>query len=139
MDIGSRNSLSSCDAHCAFPSWPRRESLSESDRVERPTSYLSDDDLFLSDPFDDDARSVSSASSSGSPAAMSPPQPISDFELMEMQRERLALQKEYLRQMVLEKEQRRRAAQRQQKKRSSSGSSKKSPKSKLSAMTPIME
>ena len=137
MDITSRN-LSAHDATCAFPSWPRRSSLSESDREERPTSYLSDDDLFLSDPFDDDARSISSAGSAGSPAALSPPQVMTEQEIFEMQRERLALQQQYLRAVVGEKERRRATAKKQQR-RSSSGSSKKSPKSKLASMTPIAE
>jgi len=139
MDIAPRQQSSYVyDAHCAFPSWPRRDSLS-SDREERPTSYLSDDDLFLSDPFDDDSHSISSASSTGSPA-ISPPRAPTEFELLNMQREKLALQKEYVRQMVAEKEQRRRAAQKQQKKRSSSSSSsRKSPKPKHSSMAPIAE
>ncbi|KAH6896897.1 hypothetical protein B0T10DRAFT_556750 [Thelonectria olida] len=136
MDITSR-SLSAHDATCAFPSWPRRDSLSESDREERPSSYLSDDDLFLSDPFDDDTRSVSSAGSAGSPGIISPPH-ISDAELLlEMERERLALQREYVRCVISEKERRRSQAAR--KRKASSGSSKKSPKNKPSAMAPISE
>ncbi|KAH6997182.1 hypothetical protein EDB80DRAFT_144448 [Ilyonectria destructans] len=140
MDITSR-SLSAHDSTCAFPSWPRRSSLSESDREERPTSYLSDDDLFLSDPFDDDTRSVSSAGSASSPAhsqgAISPPHIITDAEILEMERERLAMQREFVRGIVSEKERRRAAAARKQRK--SSPSSKKSPKSKLSSMAPIAE
>ncbi|KAH7146419.1 hypothetical protein EDB81DRAFT_492574 [Dactylonectria macrodidyma] len=139
MDISSR-SLSSHDSACAFPSWPRRSSLSESDREERPTSYLSDDDLFLSDPFDDDTRSVSSAGSASSPAhsqgAISPPHIMTDAEFLEMERERLAMQREFVRGIVTEKERRRAAARKQRK---SSPSSKKSPKSKLASMAPIAE
>lgn len=139
MDITSR-SLSAHDSTCAFPSWPRRSSLSESDREERPTSYLSDDDLFLSDPFDDDTRSVSSAGSASSPAhsqgAISPPHIITDAEILEMERERLAMQREFVRGIVTEKERRRAVARKQRK---SSPSSKKSPKNKLSSMAPIAE
>ncbi|KAK7415011.1 hypothetical protein QQZ08_012463 [Neonectria magnoliae] len=135
MDITSR-SLSAHDSTCAFPSWPRRSSLSESDREERPTSYLSDDDLFLSDPFDDDTRSVSSTGSSSSPRTASPPHVITDAELLEMERERAAMQREFVRGIVSEKERRRAAARKQRK---SSPSSKKSPKSKLSSMAPIAE
>ncbi|KAI5456395.1 hypothetical protein BGZ63DRAFT_409088 [Mariannaea sp. PMI_226] len=140
LDIASRGSLSAHDASCAFPSWPRRDSLSESDREERPTSYISDDDLmFLSDPFDDDARSVSSAGSAGSPNGIISPPRFTDAEILEMERERLALQRaEYVRCVISEKE-RRRAAARKQRKSSSSGSSKKSPKNKTSAMAPISE
>ena len=112
MDITSRNGFISHDSACAFPSWPRRDSLSESDREERPTSYLSDDDLFLPDPFDDDARSVSSAGSSSPGAMASPENVITDYELLEAERQRqAAMQREYIRAIVNEKE-RRRAADR---------------------------
>ncbi|KAF7551408.1 hypothetical protein G7046_g7729 [Stylonectria norvegica] len=134
MDITSRN-LSAHDTTCAFPSWPRRSSLSESDREARPTSFLSDDDLFLSDPFDsDDAGSISSAGS----ASASPPQAISEADLLAMEQQRAAMKREFVRAIVSEKE-RRRAAQKNMKRRSSSGSSKKSPKTKLTSMTPIAE
>ncbi|KLU81692.1 hypothetical protein MAPG_00776 [Magnaporthiopsis poae ATCC 64411] len=52
MEIGAGSYLSRpqhhfSDASCAFPSWPRRSSLSESERgEERATSFLSDEDLF---------------------------------------------------------------------------------------------
>ncbi|SCO54242.1 uncharacterized protein FFNC_15416 [Fusarium fujikuroi] len=121
-----------CDAYlrwnspCAFPSWPCRDSLSESGREERPTSYLSDDDLFLFDHFDDDAQSVSSAGSSS-------PKVITDFELIEAELKRqAALQRECLRVVALEKERRRAAARKQHR----SSSRTKSPKTKL---TPINE
>ncbi|KAF7538311.1 hypothetical protein G7Z17_g12674 [Cylindrodendrum hubeiense] len=136
MDITSR-SMSSHDSTCAFPSWPRRSSLSESDREERPTSYLSDDDLFLSDPFDDDTRSVSSAGSASSPhSGAASPHIITDAEFLEMERQRQAMQREFVRGIVTEKERRRAVARKQRK---SSPSSKKSPKSKLSSMAPIAE
>lgn len=141
LDITSRGSLSAHDAPCAFPSWPRRDSLSESDREERPTSYISDDDLMFlsSDPFDDDARSVSSAGSAGSPNGIISPPRFTDAELLEMERERMALQRaEYVRCVISEKE-RRRAMARKQRKSGSSSSSKKSPKGKMSSMAPISE
>ncbi|KAK5997276.1 hypothetical protein PT974_02631 [Cladobotryum mycophilum] len=131
------SSLRGHDAACAFPSWPRRSSLSESDHEERATSYLSDDDLFLSDPFDDDVHSIASSSASSSPAAMPSPPRLSDAEILEMHREKLALQRECVRQVMLEKERRRQAVK--SKKRSSSSSSKKSSKTKLTNMAPISE
>ncbi|OIW27264.1 hypothetical protein CONLIGDRAFT_420051 [Coniochaeta ligniaria NRRL 30616] len=141
------------DASCAFPSWPRRSSLSESDsHCERATSYLSDEDLFPSDfeaDYNSDARSVSSANSSSSTSSSTTPQhqehqpyqpeAISEADVLEMQRERAAYQREVMRFLALEKE-RRRSAARKSKPRSGSSSSKKgSPKSKLAAMTPIAE
>lgn len=144
MDISpSKLSTRSQSATCAFPSWPRRSSLSESSQEERPTSFLSDEDLFLCDPFEDDARSVSSAGSSTTSPFQSPPQQITEAELLEMRRERDAHQREVVRFLVGEKERRRQAARKQRRSggatTSSSGSAKKSPKSKLNAMTPIAE
>ena len=144
MDIGAGpQGTRTQDASCAFPSWPRRSSLSDSEDEKRPSSYLSDADLYLSDPFEDDARSVSSAGSSSSSQPSPPPQ-ITDAELLEMERERLAYQREVVRFLVSEKERRRQALKKQRRSSSTSssgsGSSKKSPKSaKLSAMTPIAE
>ncbi|PHH68276.1 hypothetical protein CDD80_117 [Ophiocordyceps camponoti-rufipedis] len=117
------------DASCAYPSWPRRASLSDSDEEARPTSFLSDDDLFLPDPFDDDARSVSSSGSGGSSAPR-----LSDEELMRLDRDRAALQREMLRQVKLEKERRRQMASRARR-----GSAKKSPKAKAAGLTTITE
>lgn len=131
MDITAGN-LRTHDSACAFPSWPRRASLSDSDGEERATSYLSDDDLFLSDPCEDDARSVSSAGSTASPRS---PQ-ITEAELLEMERERQAMQRDMIKLLISEKE-RRRAAMKKQ--RAASVGAKKSPKSKLSSMTPIAE
>ncbi|KAI9158637.1 hypothetical protein HJFPF1_06635 [Paramyrothecium foliicola] len=137
MDITSSN-LRAHDATCAFPSWPRRSSLSDSDRQERATSFLSDDDLFLSDPFEDDAHSVSSTSSASSPGLMeSPPHVMADV-VMDAQRHQAAMQRELMRQVVSEKE-RRRQQQAMMKKSQRRSSPKKSPKSKLSSMTPIQE
>jgi hypothetical protein len=139
MDITSSN-LRAHDATCAFPSWPRRSSLSDSDRQERATSFLSDDDLFPSDPFEDDAHSVSSVGSAASPGLLeSPPRPAEDVELiLDAERHRAAMQREFVRQMVTEKE-RRRQQQALMKKSQRRASPKKSPKSKLSSMTPIQE
>ena len=142
LDITYSTSSSSS---CAYPSWPRRSSLSESDSGSdgRPSSYLSDDDLlFLPDPFEDDARSISSGSEGiPTPPAMNSPRQhmIDEAELMEMESKRAAMKKEFVRQVMIEKERRRQASK--GKKSSSSRSSKKSgsPKSKLSSMTPISE
>jgi hypothetical protein len=145
MDISpSKLSTRSQSATCAFPSWPRRSSLSESSHEERPTSYLSDEDLFPSDPFEDDAHSVSSAGSNSPSPFQSPPQQISEAELLRMRRERDAHQREVVRFLVGEKERRRQAAKKSRRSGSTStssgsGSAKKSPKSKLNAMTPIAE
>jgi hypothetical protein len=87
--------------------------------------------LFLSDPFDDDAQSVSSADSSSPGAMASPPNVISDFELLQAERERqAALQRECIRVVNQEKERRRAAARKQRR----SSSHKKSPKTKLTSI-----
>ncbi|KND94369.1 hypothetical protein TOPH_01271 [Tolypocladium ophioglossoides CBS 100239] len=136
MDITSNNNRTH-DASCAFPSWPRRLSLSDSEQEEpRATSFLSDDDLFLSDPFDDDVRSVSSTSSASSPfaAAVESPPRISEEELLRMERERVAVQREYVRQVKQEKERRRQTVLRARR-----SSPKKSPKTKSACLTTITE
>ncbi|KAF6806013.1 hypothetical protein CMUS01_14477 [Colletotrichum musicola] len=133
IDIAPSNMLAH-DRSCAFPSWPRRDTLAEYPGEPRATSYLSDEDLFPQD-FEDDAHSVSSAGSFSSPNSRSPH--VTEAELLEMERERMALQREALRCAMLEKERRRQQALRQ--KQTRRGSSKKSPKSKTVAMTPITE
>ncbi|KAJ6441793.1 Membrane protein [Purpureocillium lavendulum] len=136
MDITPIN-LRSHDASCAYPSWPRRSSLSDSEHEEpRATSFLSDDDLFLSDPFDDDSHSISSSSTVSSPFATaieSPPR-ISEEELMRIEREKVAMQREFIRQVKQEKERRRQAALRARR-----SSPKKSPKNKPACLTTITE
>ncbi|KJZ80193.1 hypothetical protein HIM_00043 [Hirsutella minnesotensis 3608] len=136
LDITSTN-IRTHDASCAFPSWPRRSSLSDSEHDEpRATSFLSDDDLFLSDPFDDDLRSISSSSSASSPFATvdSPPR-VSEEELLRLERERVAMQREILRQVKQEKERRRQTALRARR-----STPKKSPKSSKNAcLTTISE
>lgn len=144
LDIGSSYLSGSHDASCAFPSWPRRSSLSDSDEDggSRATSFLSDEDLFP-DMADDssDARSISSAGSAASPPEdLNHPAPrgLTETDLLEMERERAAYQHEVMRFLVTEKERRRQALRRQR--RGSAGSSKKSPKNnKHVSMTPIAE
>ncbi|KAI1266158.1 hypothetical protein F5Y18DRAFT_426053 [Xylariaceae sp. FL1019] len=135
MDITS-NSYFSRDAgyhaSCAFPSWPQRPSLMDETLEQRATSYLSDDDLFPCGPLEDDMNSVSSG---GSTAATSPL--INEEEILEMQRQKMMLQREALKHVLYEKE-RRRQQQKMRQRRSSSGSSKKSPK-KQDQMAPITE
>lgn len=141
MDISpSPFSSRGADASCAFPSWPRRTSLSESDASEeRATSYLSDEDLFAHDVFEDDVQSVSSSGST-SPLQSLPAAALTEAEVLEMQRERAAYQREVMRFLLAEKERRRQAPKRRSSSGSKSSSSKqKSPKSKLSSMTPIAE
>lgn len=163
MEIGAGSYLSRpqhhfSDASCAFPSWPRRSSLSESERgEERATSFLSDEDLFPTTPdvFDDDVRSVSSGSSSaGSPIPGRLPQQHhqqrydyfdapaveADEARLEARRQQMrAYQLEAMRQAVEERD-RRRAAMKQRQRRGSGGSKKSSPKNKSgAAMAPIAE
>uniref|UniRef100_L2G3Q4 Uncharacterized protein n=1 Tax=Colletotrichum fructicola (strain Nara gc5) TaxID=1213859 RepID=L2G3Q4_COLFN len=132
IDIGSSNMLAH-DRSCAFPSWPRRETLADFDGEPRATSYLSDE--VFPQAFEDDPHSVSSHGSFSSPNSRSPQ--ITEAELLEMERERMAMQREAMRCVMLEKERRRQQALKQKQARRSS--SKKSPKSKSSAMAPIAE
>ncbi|CAK7268276.1 hypothetical protein SEPCBS57363_003013 [Sporothrix epigloea] len=123
---------------CAFPSWPNRSCLGSSG-VGLTSSFLTDEDLFLSDGLEDSGYTSSSGSSSSSysnPGSMSPPpgwrnaqQPFavmaeinndfeafkhnsgpSDEELAIIQRERQAYKSQLVRVVLLEKEQRRMAA-----------------------------
>lgn len=134
MDIApSPFSTRGPDASCAFPSWPRRTSLCEYDASEeRATSYISDEDLFPQD-FEDDARSESSHGSASPFQSPPPAAALTEANILEMQRERAAYQREVIKLLLSEKERRR-----QQAKRRTSSSSKKA-KSKLTAMTPIAE
>jgi len=56
IDIKRSNSSDPTSPSCAFPSWPRRSSLSGI--AEEPTSFISDDDLFPS-VFDDESGDCS--------------------------------------------------------------------------------
>ncbi|KAI0202660.1 hypothetical protein F4808DRAFT_68839 [Astrocystis sublimbata] len=135
LDIASSSTYLSRDAgyhaSCAFPSWPQGSSLMG--QGERATSYLSDDDLFPSDPVGDDAHSISSASSTASASPF-----VNEEDLFERQRQQMAMQREAIKYLVNEKERRRREQQKRRK--NGSGSSKKSssPKSK-DQMAPITE
>jgi hypothetical protein len=146
LDISSNRSRSVTDSSfasstCAFPSWPRRSSLSESESddqapPQRASSYLSDEDLFFpASPgqVDDDALSVSSSAGSASPP--------NEEELLERRREREAYQRTVVRFLLDEKERRRAAAKAQRSGATARrGSMRKSPKgSKLANMTPIVE
>ncbi|OTA57179.1 hypothetical protein K449DRAFT_437454 [Hypoxylon sp. EC38] len=110
----SHNYNTAYTASCAFPSWPQRSSLTDS-HEQRATSYLSDDDLF---PFDDsdDAHSVSSA---GSTTPTSPVAAVNEADLLQMQREQMAMQREAIKFLLSEKERRRQQMKKQR--RSSSG------------------
>lgn len=154
MEIPSRrttyHSSSQLDASCAFPSWPRRDSLTD-DRHHtsaRVSSYISDEDLqFLSEPVfaDDDARSVASSScgsGSGTPSPrLAPIRHVSEEQIERMRREQALRQQEYLRVVMNEKEQRRRQAKAAKAKKAAAAARKGSvsPKTKLSSMTPITE
>ncbi|KAI1322709.1 hypothetical protein F5Y16DRAFT_29943 [Xylariaceae sp. FL0255] len=124
---------------CAFPSWPQRSSLMDETREERATSYLSDDDLFPCGAVEDDMHSISSG---GSTAATSPF--VSEEELMELQQQKLAIQREAIKYVLCEKERRREQMRRSRRssgsngKTSSSSSRKSSPK-KQDQMAPIIE
>ncbi|KAK3989781.1 hypothetical protein QBC44DRAFT_77588 [Cladorrhinum sp. PSN332] len=122
------------DASCAFPSWPRRSTLSDDDDCyeERVSSYLSDEDLlFTPETYEDDSSSNASASPIHSPPIQQFP---SEAELLELQRQKMAYQREMMKVIIAEKEQRKRQALKRR-----SGSSKKSKSTKTSAMTPIAE
>ncbi|KAI0602419.1 hypothetical protein F4775DRAFT_240906 [Biscogniauxia sp. FL1348] len=144
LDIGSGSYLSrnnsTYHANCAFPSWPQRSSLTDHEE-ERATSYLSDDDLFPCDPLEDDAHSISSA---GSTAPTSPAM-INADELMHMQQQKMALEREALKQILNERDRRRQQQQYMQQqsskrhRRSSGGSRKSSKSNKHGEMTPITE
>lgn len=156
MEIPSRSSTyhssASLDASCAFPSWPRRDSLTADDDdalAHRASAYISDEDLqFLPAPRAvfadlDDARSVSSYGSTTSSPQLSPIlRHVTEEQIVRMRREQALRQQEYLRSVVSEKERRR---QQQSKAKASSKktarkASSASPKAnKLSSMTPIAE
>jgi hypothetical protein len=122
-------------ASCAFPSWPQRSSLMNSAREERATSYLSDDDLFPVDSLSDDVHSISSGSSTASASPF-----VTEEELLEIQRQKMAMQRKAIEYVLNEKE-RRRQQHRRQRKSSSGSSSKKSSseKAKQDQMAPITE
>jgi hypothetical protein len=122
--------------------YAHRSSFSSSEE-DRPTSFLSDDDLFPCDTFEDDARSIASSSSGVWSAGCSP---RDDGELLRaMEREREAkLQRDLemkLQAKKLNAEKERRQAQqlmRQQAmlaSRKRKSSSNKSPKPKLVAIS----
>lgn len=135
MNISS-SGMHSDNTTCAYPSWPRRSALSGCTE-QRASSYLSDDDLFPQESHleEDDAQSVSSSGSSlTSPADAA----LTEAHLVEMERQRRAMQKEYIKMLASEKERRKSAAKKSR--RSSSGSTKKSSSSRRTAtMTPIVE
>lgn len=120
LDIPQRSNLStpaSSNTQCAFPSWPRRDSLSGSEDSAAHfsvTSFLSDEDLLL-DPFEDDTSSI--PSSGTTPNACSPiaHAPLTDEEVLKIQREREAMQRELARFLVSEKERRKQAAKKKRK------------------------
>ncbi|KAG5998108.1 hypothetical protein E4U52_001709 [Claviceps spartinae] len=124
----SFGTIQSHDSSCAFPSWPRRSSLSESEEDEPvATSFLSDEDLWPSDPVEEDNRSLSSTGSSPSPvlnAIASPPR-VTDEEFLRMECERVAKRDEYVRQIRQDKDRRRQASLKAKK-----SSQKRSPKLK---------
>lgn len=122
---------------CAFPSWPQGSSLSYSAREQRATSYLSDEDLFPVETLTDDAHSISSASSTASASPY-----VTEEELLELQRQKMAMQRKAIEYVLNEKERRRQQQKRQR--RSSGGSTSSSKKSssekvKQDQMAPIKE
>ncbi|KAI1769696.1 hypothetical protein GGR53DRAFT_11810 [Hypoxylon sp. FL1150] len=132
--MGSSYSYS---ASCAFPSWPQRSSLHESSNQERATSYLSDDDLFPCDSYEDDSHSVSS-SGSATPTSPHAHMVANEVNMLQMQRDQMAMQREAIKFLLSEKERRRQQFKKQR--RSSGSSSKKgSPKSKSTHLDAITE
>lgn len=156
MSIGSApmsisTSVTSRDESCAFPSWPRRSSLSSSDKdasyEPRASSYLSDDDLFLYDEptssgsESDDSRSVSSAGSASpptlglvlaSPARHAP----SEAEILEAQRQRLNVRRDLIRMVQQEKERRKQSSK---SRRAAAAAKKSTSKARNYSMAPITE
>lgn len=114
---------------CASPSWPQRSSLSGPDSSLRTSSFVADDELdFDDDMVEDDARSITSASSSsasppmhignqrqaqnpyqapGMPDQTSNAPALTDAQILEMQREQLARHRELVKFVLAEKERRR--------------------------------
>ncbi|KAI1205081.1 uncharacterized protein F4807DRAFT_295448 [Annulohypoxylon truncatum] len=144
MDIPTSSYLSynyngSYSSRCAFPSWPQRSSLTDEHDQQRATSYLSDDDLFPCDDSDD-AHSVSSA---GSTTPTSPVAAATEADMLRMQREQMAMQREAIKFLLGEKERRKQQQQLQQaskkQRRSSSGSKRSSPKTKQAHLDAIAE
>ncbi|KAH8742547.1 hypothetical protein F5883DRAFT_513200 [Diaporthe sp. PMI_573] len=127
---------------CAFPSWPRRVSLSEQGGEQlRATSYISNEDLlFLSEPVfvDEDAHSVSSYGSGIQSPSPAPVRHMGGAELEEMRREQALRRQELMRSVMAEKQQRLQAAK-AHKQRKSSSKKASSQRSKVAAMTPIAE
>ena len=135
---------------CAYPSWPQRSSLDSPDFEERASSYLSDDDLLYESDLVSSASatmevgsvSSSSSSSSGAPAApnhgnflgLNPP-PAED-DVLALQQQQMALQREAVRMLVAERERRRQAFK---KSRARTSYNKKSAKGKKADMAPITE
>jgi hypothetical protein len=145
MKIPSRPSkyhISYLDESCAFPSWPRRVSLSENgDEQPRATSCIPDEDLLsLSEPIfaDEDADSVSSYGSDNPSQRPAPLRHLGGDELKEMRREQALRQQELMRSVMAEKELRRQAA-RAHKQRKSRFKKALIPRSKLAALSPIAE
>lgn len=145
IDIAS--SSRARDHSCAFPSWPRRASFAESaaDEPARASSFFSDDDILFSleeDSFvpEDDARSISSVSStSSSPADFlalphAPPthnQP-NEFDLQRQRLEMLESQNHAIR----EKERRKNALKQQ---RRAAALAERKKQAKVNSMAPIAE
>lgn len=145
MQIPSRsntyNSSMSLDASCAFPSWPRRDSLG-SDHTPRASSYISDDDLaFVYEPVfpDEDTGSVSSYGSGTPSPQLAAVRHVTEEQIEEMRREQQMRQREFLAVVAREKEQRRRAKAAKQARKNCKKDGSPQAKSKLSAMTPIAE
>ncbi|KAL5612094.1 hypothetical protein BROUX41_000358 [Berkeleyomyces rouxiae] len=122
INISSTSTSRTGDSNsCAYPSWPRRDSLSSNEHS-IPNSFLSDDDLFLL-ADSDDVRSESSFGSS-SPAEDEFTANSANNRFLECQREREALfaeqqyqrqqqriqQREAIKMVQLEKERRKAAA-----------------------------
>lgn len=154
MEIPCRSntyhSSSHIDASCAFPSWPRRDSLTSPAGLQRTSSYISDEDLeFLSEPVfpDEDVRSVCSYGSGSGPGSgtpsplLAPVRHLSDEAIEEMRREQAMRQREYVAVVMREKEQRRRqqAARAARAKKTAAAKKGASPRAKMDAMTPIAE
>lgn len=130
MDIPSSNSRSSQSPSCAYPSWPRRSSLSndnssDSGHYHNRSFIISDEELFLG-VFDDSELSspadTPNSNASRSPASLEPAQMIVDHG---------TLMREVIAQEKMERRRRRAKAAAKKSRSGSATSSKK--------MSPIQE
>ncbi|KAK2627979.1 hypothetical protein QTJ16_002625 [Diplocarpon rosae] len=131
MDIPSASSSRSQSTSCAFPSWPRRSSLSSNsscgDEPQSSSFIISDEELFpcVFDDAEHDCTPIATPNISRSPAS---PHRMGEARIVV---DNGSLMRELMAQEKAKKERRRRRSSSSKKSRSGSGSSK--------HMSPILE